>query len=495
MRKKYIRFMIIFAVLFQILIPDCINVYAEVNNSTKQPEVCAWPSKTMSMYFDFQREVKEALLWSTASEKRLSVSAWDGWLFTRWDLKLPSSALDYVAKWVLWRASSIISTTSTSITLLLLSSKSSVKSKIELFWILFMDRPIVRDYKQLLDIETELFNTAYSFSKRIDLRREFNGDSLNKLSEVIQKYQKLWLLRKGVDVKQGDTMSDVFSDLAAMNAAMKYFLSQWWEEWTSSLRDYYGCLWQSLWDGCRSNFVLWFNYDAINQLEEDYKYTRKYGECNSYASNLSNTMFKSANNNEESVKSAVDDMERAIINLKNALLDWWMWELPDDPCDLSEYELAQLQAFLWPDFNCQDRDVYLQLKEYVNNKKIQNQQRRNITNLLKHAAKVKTSSLDVVWNLWTSITTSDKEVLWFRYYSWESRYNPEFSLTMNTEFNWIFEDVMNSFDQSENAAMELDISYELVKFKWLVDQIDAVMKSADELEKHLQDIADYQCSN
>ena len=49
-------------------------------------------------------------------------------------------------------------------------------------------------------------------------------------------------------------------------------------------------------------------------------------------------------------------------------------------------------------------------------------------------------------------------------------------------------------EHSQRAAMASDLSYELTKFKWLVDQIDAAMKWAKELEKDLQDIADYQCS-
>jgi hypothetical protein len=42
--------------------------------------------------------------------------------------------------------------------------------------------------------------------------------------------------------------------------------------------------------------------------------------------------------------------------------------------------------------------------------------------------------------------------------------------------------------------MASDISYELFKFKWLVDQVNTAMRSASQLRKDLQDIADYQCS-
>jgi hypothetical protein len=55
--------------------------------------------------------------------------------------------------------------------------------------ILFKDRPIVRDYKQMLDIETTLFDVAFFRSKQIDLTRPFESDLLKELDVLIKKYQ------------------------------------------------------------------------------------------------------------------------------------------------------------------------------------------------------------------------------------------------------------------------------------------------------------------
>ena len=87
-----------------------------------------------------------------------------------------------------------------------------------------------------------------------------------------------------------------------------------------------------------------------------------------------------------------------------------------------------------------------------------------------------------------------KNVSWYGVYGGKSSYNPEFSNSMNDEFIMVFEDITEQFWHSQRAAMASDLSYELVKIKWLVNQVDAAMSSAEKLEKHLQDIKDYQCS-
>jgi len=57
------------------------------------------------------------------------------------------------------------------------------------FAILFKDRPIVRDYKTMLDIETVLFDIAYFRSKQINLTSPFESDMIDKLNTLVEKYQ------------------------------------------------------------------------------------------------------------------------------------------------------------------------------------------------------------------------------------------------------------------------------------------------------------------
>jgi hypothetical protein len=57
--------------------------------------------------------------------------------------------------------------------------------------ILFRDRPIVRDYKTMLDIESALFDVAYFRSKQINLTRPVDGNMVDQFNEVVKKYQDL----------------------------------------------------------------------------------------------------------------------------------------------------------------------------------------------------------------------------------------------------------------------------------------------------------------
>ena len=534
MKGRYTRLAIVFVVLFEMFVSGFFQVYAETNNAKKQPAVCAWPSETMQQYFLFQKEARAALYASDAHVKQLSAYDTDWWLFTKKDLTLPSSALDYVVGSLWWRGSSIISTASTSVVLLLLASASVIQSSVEWLAILAKDEPIVRDYKEMLDIETEIFDTAFSFSKKVDLTRAPEWNVVENFKAVVKKYQDSWLLRKNNrDFKWNISMANILLDLTSMNAAMKYFISVWGEVWASELRSYAWCLWQWVnWVCDYSNFVLWFNFDAIEKLKEDYSGNWWYWRCSSTASHLKNTLNKSANNNTESVEVAFNDVKVAWDNLINALIWRWTWsKVLTDPCRMSDYERAQLDAYWWWDRECWEWislstvfwnkknskktgsktsgsaeskgsasastpwELMQRSKEYQIMKKSLAEQSESFDSLTKRAwSSTPPSVLNVMWDLNKKEFTEDKELLWYKVYYGESRYNSEFSYGMDNEFSDIYHEITERYENSQRAAMASDISYELFKIKWLVNQVNTAMKSASQLRKDLQDIADYQCS-
>ena len=53
---------------------------------------------------------------------------------------------------------------------------------------------------------------------------------------------------------------------------------------------------------------------------------------------------------------------------------------------------------------------------------------------------------------------------------------------------------MEGYIQSQRTSSQWDFSYELVKIRWLIDQVEAAANAASSLEKDLQKIADYQCN-
>lgn len=121
-----------------------------------------------------RKKQKNILLWSDINSKRFDASLQWG-LFTKKALNLHNTtAIDLLAWNILWGAQSFVSNIVTSVALLLLASASAIQSNIEGFSILFKDRPIVRDYKEMLDIETVLFDIAYFRSKQINLNQEFS---------------------------------------------------------------------------------------------------------------------------------------------------------------------------------------------------------------------------------------------------------------------------------------------------------------------------------
>ena len=175
-------------VYFWALVPSFLFVEAKDD----MPEVCAWPSETMTQYFNFQREAISIIWWSEVEERLMQVSFWTG-LFSNKVLDFPVTAIDFLA--TSFRVKSSISNIVTSSVLFMLISASVVESNVDGFAILFRDRPIVRDYKQMLDIETQLFDVAYFRSKQIDLTRKLSDqwDMWVKLDELIRTYKNNWL--------------------------------------------------------------------------------------------------------------------------------------------------------------------------------------------------------------------------------------------------------------------------------------------------------------
>ena len=69
-----------------------------------------------------------------------------------------------------------------------LATFSVVQSNVEGLAILFADWPIVRDYKTMLDIETDLFDIAYFRSKEINILQDIDSNMEKKLKNVVKKY-------------------------------------------------------------------------------------------------------------------------------------------------------------------------------------------------------------------------------------------------------------------------------------------------------------------
>ena len=510
--KKLVKLVIAFMIMLQTINPIFLYIEAK-NNKTQQPEVCWWPSKTMSLYFDFQNEARSVLLWSKLSERVYSTNVWSEWLFRGWILKLPG-ALDILASDVLWEVSSAFSTALTSYVLLIMASASVVQSNMEWFAILFRDRPIVRDYKTMLDIETELFDLAYFRSKEVNLTLPLEWDIYDNFNKLLEKYQELWLI-KATRLKWGESMADIVQDLINMNGAMRYFISYLGNPWAKALKNYNWCFWNVEGGNCTSsNAILKFDEKAIQTLKEDYSGLGVFSACNQYLSNFTSTIFKSVNNNSNSVKIAFQDVKDAMKRLKWALVSDYGsagdWEIESSDknsrCNVSEYEMAQLRAYWWSDWRCWDwvsvSVAYSKIHEFSRNKKAQNDQNEKVTNVLKEAATTTSAWAESLSNITGkgSVTDQLKEwstnnirrQKWQQLYGAEDLYNTEFYYDMAYDIESIYRETINEYYQSQQDAIAQDLITQMWEIKWLISQVDEVIKVGKILKDDLQVVADYQ---
>lgn len=510
MRKGYIWLVMVVVVLFQL--SPSISYADAPSGDNPQPEVCNAPSEMMQHYFDFQNEAKNILLWSEVNSRRFNLSLSQWGLFNTKVLDLHSaSAIDILAWNIVWGGQSFVSNTVTSVVLLLLASASVVQSNVEWFSILFKDRPIVREYKEMLDIETALFDVAYFRSKQINMTRPFDSDLIEQLNNLIEEYQWVWLLEKWesqVKIKDWTSMADILLDLVSMNTSMKHFISWGSNYWKMMLLDYNWCAWtmESSRDCVRGNSVFKFSQDAINQLQEDYKDVRSFWACNKYATFTRSTITKTVNNNAENMKTAVNDVKDAIERLKDALIGKWRWNLKT-PCDaITEYEMAQLKAYWWPQWTCSGIGVKLskQLSEtrnYSKEKKAQDTQKERNETPLKFANKPESKDV-TIWNLWERLqklkNTKEREVLYRRVFGESVKFNADFLFELNDDFVSVYTLTMSQYAQDQEDGIAADLSDILPRGKWVLDQLWRTIKNTtsenkdDGLNYNLQQIADYQ---
>ena len=504
MGKRKFRLAAIFVILFNAF--GWSFTYVEARSwSNEQPATCNWPSQMMTYYFEFQKWAKSILLWSEINEKRFKESL-SPWLFTRNYLDLHwSTAIDILASNVAWSMKSFFSNVITSMVLLLLASESAIQSNTEWLAILFKDRPIVRDYKEMLDIETDLFDVAYFRSKQIDLTRPFDSDLAKSLGDLIKEYQSVWLLEPGENMNWNETMSAIMLDLIYMNTSMKHFIVAWGNYWKFALRDYNWCFWVQKAGSCnRSVAVLKFTDSAINQLEEDYKDVRNFWACNDYANYFRSTINKTINNNAKSVETAIEDVNAAIKRLKEALVGkWWRWNLLNDPCkNISDYEMTQLKAYWGSNWKCGEwtsvHSLLSKAREYFKNKKMQRDQKEKTENILKMSDKPESKEV-MVWDaadrLQAKQTTEEKTQEYLKLY-WDSkRYNADFLYELNASFISVYQTTIVEFVQDQEDGIAADISDILPRWKWDLDQVAADIKATKILNNDLQDVADYQAVN
>ena len=533
MRQKLNYLIIILIVLFQFFVPNFLYVSADSSKgwATKQPEVCSTPSHMMQLYLDFQNEAIEIIWGTEMSTRSLSPSLGSWWLFTNGTLKLnndkPMSAVE----------SSIVSSvekvasTASSVVLLMMAASSVVTSNLEWWTVLFRDAPIVREYKQMLDIQSKLFQVAYLRSKQLILTTWLKSATFyDEFNKLIEKYQEQWLFEKWSKIKSTSTLSDILLDMVSLNATMRYFVANVDSDWMDVLyNSWYWCFWNLNRNNCKRWIaVLKFSDKAIYQLTEDYQWLWIYGACNLSTSNFKNTLNKTLNNDRQLRKDSLKKVGESIKRLKDALVGVGKsvknrinWKNCEDS-DFSAYELAQLRAYYWPDWSCSS-NLVVNGKEFVRDKSLQSSQveweitaadksqspkksfKERVDDGLKKAKQwtddmYRETTENINELLKRAKNTSERE--WERirlFWSWKVL-NASYSFDLYNDFSGVYLSVFEDFETSQFNAASADMRFELSQLAWLMNQVDsaseAIWSDNDKnwLKKNLKDIADYQCS-
>lgn len=226
------------------------------------PPVCWATPETMRLYLDFQREVAALIQTHPFKTVNETVSEWEWGIFTNELLKLEGiknfdDSLAGQALKIFYTAN-VRSATAliTSAFLFELAGLSTLADNSVGLTILFQDRPIVRDWAKLLEVERNLNQTAYHLGQAGEIARTISDTVA--LKQLLKSYEGKGLLEGTEGFSSSLRYMDLLKTLASANIAMKSFLA-----YNSSV----------LLDSFKEQ-GLEFSEKRIQQLKEEYRCVR-----------------------------------------------------------------------------------------------------------------------------------------------------------------------------------------------------------------------------
>ena len=320
------------------------KTYADEDKTCEDmPPVCTATPDHMSIYLEFQNEMASLLSTNKFKQVKESVSEWKWWLFTSKILTISGaeSFNESLAGKTL-RIFDITATRSatsllTSLFLFELAAIWALADNTIWLTILFQDRPIVRDWTKLLDVEWWLSETAYNLWVVWDIWRKI--EDTKALNDIIQKYIWKGLFQEDAQFGGGVLYTEIILKLARLNSAVKRFVAY----------DSIGLL-----ENYNKEFPdLKINTKFISELHDEYKCARWtfWFKCSTARSSLKKNLQILTNNTNNKWKSSVKQIKDSYTELKWALWNWT--ELTDrfkwKDSTLTETERELLKSRYWLD--------------------------------------------------------------------------------------------------------------------------------------------------
>lgn len=335
MKKNAIKISL-FIFIFSVLANPYLFASNESNQAKKcdsYPSVCLATPDSLSLYLDFQRDISSLLKSNPFETVTETISTPEWGLFTNklLHLKDPSLLTNNLATKTLNAGGTaterIVIANITTTFLFTISAVSTLGDGIMGFMILLDDRPIVRDWKKLLDIDRDLSNRAYDLWQIGIITKTIKNTE--KIQTIIEHYQNKGLILQWAQVPKSIRYTELFLELTKMNRDMKQFFA-------FKTKGQFGSESELL--------FLKFNPERIKKLKSDYDCVRfDLGlRCNQSLKNFSSSIKNLLNNSKQTGIWVGDKFIKSRERLTQALAGFKYFKSKKDE-SLSEYEKKMLQ--------------------------------------------------------------------------------------------------------------------------------------------------------
>lgn len=311
--KKQISKILIAIFLVQTFASNFFYAAAQEKTCEDNPPVCTATSPSMQIYLEFQKEMATLLAtkkFKTATEQ---VSEWKWWLFTSKILAL--TGVESFADSLVWKTIRIADITATrsatsiltSIFLFQLSAVTAIMDNTISLTILLQDRPIVRDWSKLLDVERTLSEIAYELWSNWEIANKIT--EVSAFDNIINKYKWEWLI-KDATFWWSIAYTDLILQLTELNSAIKWFLAY---DSTGMIDEYNN-----------GDYNIEIQKEWIQELKEEYKCARRtfWFKCSTSWTALKKNLKILTNNTNKQWKWAINQIKDSYKELKQSLWNW-----------------------------------------------------------------------------------------------------------------------------------------------------------------------------
>ncbi|MDO4713125.1 MAG: hypothetical protein Q4B28_00165 [bacterium] len=215
----------------------------------------------MNLYLEFQNQILGLLYSNPFETVQETIHTPDGGLFTNKVLTLEgledfnNSLIGQTSRILGTAIENLVISHATTLLLFGLSNEIAGLDPFLSFSILFHDRPIVRDRRKLLQIESLLRSTIHTTGKRGKTMSTIKDSE--KINALIQTYIDKKLLSPDSHIPDNIKYSKIFIELSRLNTVMKFFLAAKDTEDLDAMTT-----------------LLIFHPERIEQLDQDYACTR-----------------------------------------------------------------------------------------------------------------------------------------------------------------------------------------------------------------------------